>query len=121
MVYEPYHFEVYHYSDENRVNQQTYVYYEDWRDIEDGRYHECELMQYTGLRDKNGKEIYEGDIVAVENEGDVISKCIFELGQFILVDNVGGIWARQLYHQPHRLTIVGNIYENTELLSHEHI
>ena len=63
------------------------------------------LMQFTGLKDKNGKEIYEGDIVRWEQFKDEI---IFRDGFFqgrnlILTD-----WSRA--------EIIGNIYENPELL-----
>ena len=72
--------------------------------------------EYTGLCDKSGKEIYEGDIVEVDN-GNVLTECNFETGQFNLFNPVGGgYWTRQLYHHPERLTVIGNIHESYELL-----
>lgn len=68
--------------------------------------------QYTGLHDKNGKEIYEGDIVT---EGEYIGQVVFDeyyLGFFInFVDSE----QEPLYDVPN-LEIIGNIYENKELL-----
>jgi uncharacterized phage protein (TIGR01671 family) len=89
-----------------------------------GRLSDLEIMQFTSLHDKNGKEIYGGDIVEVANtpedeepgSHDVTTTCVFERGQFLLMDSFGGSWTRQLYHQPERLTITGNIYENSDLL-----
>ena len=70
------------------------------------------VMQYTGLKDKNGKEIYEGDIVRhATDEG--VYKVIFEDGGFY-VKNLFEYDFQTINEYP--LEIIGNIYENPELL-----
>ena len=79
------------------------------------------LMQYTGLKDKNGKEIYEGDIVEAWSEG---KKAIGKVKQ-----RIDGLWLMYpawqsgkswgLMPNKERKTtvkIIGNIYENKELI-----
>lgn len=76
-----------------------------------------EVMQYIGLKDKNGKEIYEGDVVQMLNDR---LKVIIEFkgGQF-----VGKNISYTKYTHPEfnnrnwsHWEVVGNIYENPELL-----
>jgi len=75
------------------------------------------IMQYTGLKDKNGIEIFEDDIIEVANgDNNPICKVEWLLGQWCLMDEIGGSWTRQLYHQPDRLEIKGNIFEHKHLL-----
>ena len=80
------------------------------------RYKKYILMQYTGLKDKNGKEIYEGDICKfhsfMENKTKIadviyIDGC-FELSNSELV--------KEVLEEYVGLEIIGNIYENKELL-----
>jgi uncharacterized phage protein (TIGR01671 family) len=85
-------------------------------------FNDIELLQFTGLLDSKGVEIYEKDIVLVENslpeekgEFDVTTICKWDNG-FILEDNCGGHWTRQLLHEPERLTVIGNLFTHPELI-----
>ena len=81
-----------------------------------GVYHPCDVMQYTGLKDKNGKEIYEEDVVRhrdnqlAEWRND---KIIFENGGFIAKSNQS--LQRQTFIGE-QMEIIGNIYENPTML-----
>lgn len=82
-----------------------------------------ELMQSTGLYDKNGKEIFEGDIVQFEDyyiESDLpyINMGIVEWsqGQFTITNRASVEMEDLLDGEFLDLTIIGNIYENPELL-----
>lgn len=77
---------------------------------------DCEdvLMQYTGLKDKNEKEIYEGDIVRFDDEIGFIE---FDCGKFY-IHWVKKSWlSDDLSLLCDRIEIIGNIHENKDLLN----
>lgn len=89
----------------------------DWVHLTGGEF--TEVMQYIGIVDKNGKEIYEGDIVNIdafgaEEDGYFLVKFENESARYILsgdrlvydFDNIYG----------NECEIIGNIYENPQLL-----
>ena len=76
---------------------------------------DIELMQYTGLKDKNGKEIYEGDIVKFLNGIFEVIWCN-EKASFMLKNKEYKEFLNFIYENNNGMEIVGNIYENPELL-----
>lgn len=77
------------------------------------------LMQYTGLKDKNGQEIYEGDVVRKRNIlGVVIWANEYQSLGFYLKSNENLYNVIAPYYS-WDLEIIGNIYEHPELLSKE--
>ena len=70
-----------------------------------------EVEQCTGLKDENGKLIYEGDIV---DDGEQYTKIIFDKSCFCY-DSGNGYYDDLAFYHTH-CEIVGNIHENSELL-----
>ncbi len=71
------------------------------------------LMQYTGLHDKNGKEIYEGDILKGTFYGFPMPEYDYVF-QIYWDEKEKGFMAS--YFEPSECEVIGNIYDNPELL-----
>lgn len=103
------------------------------------------VMQYTGLKDKNGSEIYEGDIISYpyvtpfgqltdEEDTDLRTHVVFGYGEFSLKyphhteslkscckrhqgEYIPNYGNKTIYENETLLTVIGNIHENPELLN----
>jgi uncharacterized phage protein (TIGR01671 family) len=113
-----------HFRDDviNRVSYDAAV---DYSHDDGGRWSgDCILMQFTGLKDKNGKEIYEGDIIHITaselmDEGDrdldVCATVSFVDGAF--ETDFHGALIRIARQGKFIVEVTGNIYEHPELLT----
>lgn len=108
-------------DDGMRYDYQNSIY------IESCGWDEFPIMQFTGLKDKNGKEIYEGDILLCHeyDSSDIGGKIIqtfknavvgFEDGSFYYYPKGNMKQPHQLLMYAYMPEIIGNIYENPELL-----
>ena len=101
-----------------------------WFEAHSGKYGwnkdgDSNLMQYTGLKDKNGKEIFEGDIISMVDRyfGDQLLKggmfkIAYEDGALGVYDNKDNYECSlddaTIYNNS--IDIIGNIYENPEMV-----
>lgn len=96
-------------------NTQEVKYDSDYYSLDD-----IELMQYTGIKDKNGVKIYEGDIVLIRiDKTNILHKTVvkFKHGAFI-ADIIGDNDYIYLFHfgfNEDDFEVIGNIYENKNL------
>jgi len=79
-------------------------------------FYEIELMQYTGLKDEKGKEVYEGDVI-IDHNGKGIIECIDSVASFrVNYKNGEAKWFIDYMEFDGWIEVVGNIYENPELM-----
>ena len=75
--------------------------------------------QYTGLTDKNGKRIFEGDIVSLVKHDGLIYKVVYVPCRYELVNSKGvNCFALDIY-KSENIEVIGNIHDNPELLGGE--
>ena len=107
-------------NERKSLRDSIFVYDSETQSFNDYEINPSTLGQYTGLTDKNGKRIFEGDVAKVlQGKDKDIAYVGFENGAFMLYPKTGNIYERTLWEYWYNdwdVEVVGNITDNPELL-----
>ena len=104
------------------VNANPYILRNNGKETNLIRVAHSTVGQYTGLTDKNGTKIFEGDIVAAEIEGGAYDQFVFPVGVVVFENGAFGRKDKKHFtpfasYAPRVVfEVIGNIHENPELL-----
>lgn len=80
--------------------------------------HDFVIMEYTGLRDKYGKEIYEGNVIEYKSNQKELSEVFFDEGSYKITQPSSGITRTLSHHlSKYQCEVIGDIYTTPELLN----
>ena len=107
-------------NERKSLRDSIFVYDSETQSFNDYEINPSTLGQYTGLTDKNGNRIFEGDVAKVlQGKYKDIAYVGFENGAFMLYPKTGNIYERTLWEYWYNdwdVEVIGNITDNPELL-----